>query len=337
MRVLNLHAFCTFTLASSARRFSSVAHDEEVAALAEPHVDLHLTREVATDADALLHEAHVRLGRPLCAHAAAVAPARAAAEIAAVDDGDLRHTKAREVVGDRKAHDPRADDDDVRFAPHGAHRSMPEPHRLRDMVTNAIFVTMSKPKEKAIPAGEFKAKWPGLARPGGGTRAIFRRHQARAPRRTRGSAREHRDEPSRNTDSRRRDDGLLAPVSAEWTRSCDRARYPRVGMVAHEAGEDTAKAMRAIRKTPRIGIAAISVWEIAAKAERGKLKFNRPYDFWLEEALTADARAELLHLSPRISIEAARLSWTTVTPPTGSSCRPHAPTMRRGHGGRSDT
>ena len=70
-----------------------------------------------------------------------------------------------------------------------------------------------------------------------------------------------------------------------------------------------AKAMRALRKTPRIGIAAISVWEIAAKAERGKLKFNRPYDLWLEEALTVDPRAELLHLSPRISIEAARLSW----------------------------
>ena len=62
------------------------AREEEVAALAEPDVDLHLAREVAAHADALLHEPDVRLARPLRAHAAAVAPARAAAEVAAIDD-----------------------------------------------------------------------------------------------------------------------------------------------------------------------------------------------------------------------------------------------------------
>lgn len=70
------------------------------------------------------------------------------------------------------------------------------------------------------------------------------------------------------------------------------------------------KAARAIEKADRIGIPAISIWEVATKAQMGKWKFNRPYDVWIDEALTEDPRIELLHLLPRISIEAVRLSWT---------------------------
>lgn len=66
---------------------------------------------------------------------------------------------------------------------------------------------------------------------------------------------------------------------------------------------------RQIAKADRIGLPAICVWEVATKAELGKLKFNRPYDVWVDEALTEDARLEVLPLSPRISIEAVRLSW----------------------------
>ncbi len=69
------------------------------------------------------------------------------------------------------------------------------------------------------------------------------------------------------------------------------------------------KAKRAIEKADRIGIPSICAWEIAMKAEAGKLKFDRPYDMWLDEALAEDPRIELLHLFPRISVAAAKLSW----------------------------
>lgn len=68
-------------------------------------------------------------------------------------------------------------------------------------------------------------------------------------------------------------------------------------------------AARAITKATRIGIPAICAWEVAMKAEAGKLRFDRPYDVWIDEALAADPRVELLHLSPRISVAATRLAW----------------------------
>lgn len=69
------------------------------------------------------------------------------------------------------------------------------------------------------------------------------------------------------------------------------------------------KAARAVDRADRIGVPAISVWEVATKAQAGKLKFDRPYDLWIDEALTEDPRVELLHLLPRISVDAVRLSW----------------------------
>jgi len=68
-------------------------------------------------------------------------------------------------------------------------------------------------------------------------------------------------------------------------------------------------AARAIEKADRIGICAISIWEIAIKAEAGKLKFDRPYERWIDDALAADARVTLLHLVPVVSVGAVRLSW----------------------------
>jgi PIN domain nuclease of toxin-antitoxin system len=69
------------------------------------------------------------------------------------------------------------------------------------------------------------------------------------------------------------------------------------------------KAVRAIDRSSRIGVPAICIWEVAIKAELGKLRFDRPYDVWIDEALTEDARVELLPILPRIAIAAARLSW----------------------------
>lgn len=74
----------------------------------------------------------------------------------------------------------------------------------------------------------------------------------------------------------------------------------------HKLGK---KAARAIDKADRVGIPAICVWEIAEKAQASKLKFDRPYDVWLDEALTQDPRIELLQLLPRVAVDAVRLAW----------------------------
>jgi PIN domain nuclease of toxin-antitoxin system len=74
------------------------------------------------------------------------------------------------------------------------------------------------------------------------------------------------------------------------------------------------KAMRAIKKATRVGVSAISVWEIALKAKRGKLRFDRPYAVWLQEALVADPRIDLLPLSPQVSIASVELHWNHPDP-----------------------
>ena len=73
-------------------------------------------------------------------------------------------------------------------------------------------------------------------------------------------------------------------------------------------------AARAIEKASRIGVPAIVPWEVAMKAEAGKLRFDRPYDVWIDEALTDDPRVELLALLPRIAVSATRLSWAHADP-----------------------
>jgi PIN domain nuclease of toxin-antitoxin system len=74
------------------------------------------------------------------------------------------------------------------------------------------------------------------------------------------------------------------------------------------------KAARAIARAPRVGIAAISIWEIAMKARAGNLRFDRPCGAWIDESLSGDARVEVLHLLPRISVMAAELGWNHADP-----------------------
>lgn len=69
------------------------------------------------------------------------------------------------------------------------------------------------------------------------------------------------------------------------------------------------KAERAIARADRILVPAICAWEVAMKAEARRLRFDRPYDAWIDEALAADPRIELVPLLARISVEAVRLSW----------------------------
>ncbi len=74
------------------------------------------------------------------------------------------------------------------------------------------------------------------------------------------------------------------------------------------------RAAQAIRRADRVGIPAISVWEVAMKGEADKLRFDRPYDLWIEAALCEDPRTELLPLLPRIAIAAVQLSWSHADP-----------------------
>jgi len=69
------------------------------------------------------------------------------------------------------------------------------------------------------------------------------------------------------------------------------------------------KAERAISRADKIGIPAICAWEVAMKAEAKKLRFDRAYDTWIDEALAADPRIELVSLLTRVAVEAVRLSW----------------------------
>ncbi len=90
-----------------------VAREKQIAATAEPHVHAHLGGEVGAELEGLLHQADVRVARPLRAQSAAVASRRARTEIAALDDDDASEAELREVERRRQAHDPRADDHHV--------------------------------------------------------------------------------------------------------------------------------------------------------------------------------------------------------------------------------
>ena len=89
MRVGTPQRFCSSTLRSMVDALALVLGEEQVAALAEPDVDADLLREARAQLDRLLHEPHVLLGRPLHAHAAAVAPRGALREVAALEDDDV--------------------------------------------------------------------------------------------------------------------------------------------------------------------------------------------------------------------------------------------------------
>ena len=113
MRVGTPQRFCSSTLRSMSARSRSCLAEEQIAALAEPDVDADLLREARAQLDRLLHEAHVLLGRPLHAHAAAVAPRGALRQVAALEHDDVGDAALGQLVGDAEPHDAAADDGDV--------------------------------------------------------------------------------------------------------------------------------------------------------------------------------------------------------------------------------
>ena len=72
------------------------------------------------------------------------------------------------------------------------------------------------------------------------------------------------------------------------------------------AGRLSATAKRAIDHASRIGISAISLWEVGSLTERGRIRTSRSTLEWLEAGLSLP-RVELLPLTPAIAATAARI------------------------------
>jgi len=66
------------------------------------------------------------------------------------------------------------------------------------------------------------------------------------------------------------------------------------------------EARRALRGRQARGVAAISCWEVAALAERGRIALDRDPVDWLDEALRA-GRVELLPLTPAVAVTSTTL------------------------------
>lgn len=56
----------------------------------------------------------------------------------------------------------------------------------------------------------------------------------------------------------------------------------------------------------RVGISAISLWEIALLGERGRLRLEEPVDDLLD-ALVSHPAVEILHITPAICLDSVRL------------------------------
>jgi PIN domain nuclease of toxin-antitoxin system len=65
-------------------------------------------------------------------------------------------------------------------------------------------------------------------------------------------------------------------------------------------------ATRALKATKTVGVPAISTWEIAMLAAKGRIELDRPVLEWLQTALQ-EPRVELLPLTPAIAVQATRL------------------------------
>jgi len=56
----------------------------------------------------------------------------------------------------------------------------------------------------------------------------------------------------------------------------------------------------------RVGIAAISIWEVGMLEAKGRIRLNKPCLDWVQEALNAPG-VRLLPLTPEIAVESSRL------------------------------
>jgi PIN domain nuclease of toxin-antitoxin system len=69
----------------------------------------------------------------------------------------------------------------------------------------------------------------------------------------------------------------------------------------------SAHARAAIDGAPEIGICAISAWEVAMLAERGRIALDRPVATWIRQALAAEPRSVELPLTTGIAVLSSTL------------------------------
>lgn len=67
----------------------------------------------------------------------------------------------------------------------------------------------------------------------------------------------------------------------------------------------TRKAARALKAARRVGVPAITTWELAMLVTKGRVTLDRSALEWINDAL-AMPRVELLPLTPAIAVHAAR-------------------------------
>jgi PIN domain nuclease of toxin-antitoxin system len=65
-------------------------------------------------------------------------------------------------------------------------------------------------------------------------------------------------------------------------------------------------ARKALRRERSRGVAAISCWEVAMLAARGRIDLDRDAVAWMDESLRAE-RLELLPLTPAVAVASAQL------------------------------
>ena len=76
---------------------------------------------------------------------------------------------------------------------------------------------------------------------------------------------------------------------------------------ADESKHLSKRARQAIKRSPVLGVSAITVWETAMLAVRGRLRFkHHDVKSWIREALALE-RVELLPLTPNVAMRAASL------------------------------
>ena len=75
--------------------------------------------------------------------------------------------------------------------------------------------------------------------------------------------------------------------------------HPRLGMAAGARIEET-------RRTDRVGVSAMTPWEIALLVEKGRLRLAMEAAAWMETVLGAQG-IDLLPIEPAIALDSVRL------------------------------
>ena len=74
-------------------------------------------------------------------------------------------------------------------------------------------------------------------------------------------------------------------------------------------GTDATAAITAAAQVDEVGISAVTPWEIALLAERGRLRLTREVGAWIKAALALPG-LRLIALEPEIAVDSARLPGT---------------------------